>query len=87
MDTKSVWDVILQWTDQYSYWVLITLIKEFNPIDISESTVAKGYNNETVFNWWVHRVINNCLCIIKKVKPIVNKLSAKFGVRVPTNFK
>ena len=82
--TTKGWDVEVKWQDQSTSWVPLKVIKESNPIQVSEFAVAHGYDNEPAFAWWVHKVLRKRDRIIKKVSTRCRKSRRmKFGLEIP----
>ena len=76
----KVWDVQVKWRDQSTDWITLNLIKESNPIVLSEHSMATGYSNKPAFRWWVRKVLKKRDRLVKKFKMSKNRF--KFGVEV-----
>jgi hypothetical protein len=82
--TTKGWDVQVRWSDKSTDWIPLTEIKESNPIEIAEASIAFGINKEPAFNWWVHKVLKRRDRMIKQMKAQrCRKGRMKFGVMIP----
>ena len=60
------------------------MIKEFNPVEVTDHAVSNGYKNLLEFCWWVSNALNKWYRILAKVKAIFQKAQKYiFGVQVP----
>ena len=62
-------------------------MKEANPIEVAEYSVAQKINKEPAFNWWVHKVLRKRDRLINKMQTRMPKLSMKFGIEVPNTYE
>jgi hypothetical protein len=82
--TKGV-QLCIQWKDGSTSWERLADVKESNPIEVAEYSVARGINDEPAFAWWVDFTLKKRARIIAAVKKRVIKKTHKFGIRVPNN--
>ena len=82
INTKD-WDVQFKWKYQSTYWVPLLLIKESNPIEVSENAMANGYSNEPSFRWWVRTFLKKSYRLVNKFKSRCLNNIFKSGVEVP----
>ena len=81
--TKTGWDVQIKRIDQITVLVPLHLIKESNPIELSEHDKSNSYSNEPAFIWWVRKVLDKCDRLVNKVKSRCQNNIFKFEVEVP----
>ena len=55
-------------------------MKEANPLELAEYTVANNIDDELAFNWWVRDAIKRRDRIISKVKGKYWRTTHKFGI-------
>ena len=64
------WELKVLWNDGASAWTPIKDLKEFNLVDLSKFTVARGIDKEPAFSWWVP-------CALKKLNAIAPVISSR----------
>jgi hypothetical protein len=79
------WQLCIQWKDGSTSWERLADVKESNPIEVADYSVARGIEVDPAFAWWVDYTLKKRDRIISAVKKRVIKKSHKFGIRVPTN--
>jgi hypothetical protein len=79
------WQLCIQWKDGSTSWERLADLKESNPIEVAECSVARGINVESAFAWWVDCTLKKRNRIISAEKQRVVKKTHKFGTQVPTN--
>ncbi len=67
--TTQGWDLQVEWRDGSTTWVPLSELKESNPIEVAEYTVANKIAKEPAFAWWVRKALRKRDWIIKKVRP------------------
>ena len=84
--TTKGWDVKVRWKDKSTNWIPLAEIKESNPIEVAEASIAFKHDKEPAFNWWVHKVIKKRDRLISKLKSArCRKGKMKFGIDIPGN--
>jgi hypothetical protein len=53
------WQFCIQWKDCSTSWERLTDVKESNPIEVAECSVACVINGKPAFAWWVECTLNN----------------------------
>ena len=77
------WKLLVNWKDGTQSWIPLTEVKDSNPIELAENTVAKEFNKEPAFTWWVPFTLHKCNRIIAAVNNMTKKKSHKYGIKVP----
>ena len=85
--TTKGWEFKVEWIDGTSSWIPLSDIKESNPIEVAEYSIAHGIDHEPALAWWVNQVLRKRERIIKQVHHRLAKKSLKFGVTVPNSVK
>ena len=83
--TTKGWDLKIEWEDGTSSWIPLAEVKESNPIEVAEYSVAAEINNEPAFAWWVNTTLKRRDRIIKRVTHRLTKKNLKFGVTIPSS--
>jgi hypothetical protein len=47
------WQLCVQWKDGSASWERLADVKESNPIEVAEHSVARGFESKPGFAWWV----------------------------------
>ena len=55
--TTKGWKILCQWKDGSLDWIDLKLVKESNPIELAEYTVANRIQEELAFKWWVRETL------------------------------
>ena len=82
-NTTKGWKMLCQWKDGLSGWIDLKYVKDSNPIELAEYTVANRIQEEPAFKWCVSETLRIRNRIIGKVKSCCWKTSHKYGVRLP----
>ena len=56
--TTKGWKLKVKWKDGSFDWLPLSQIKESNPIEVVEYSIAQSINKEPAINWWVPHVIH-----------------------------
>ena len=62
-------------------------LKESNPVELAEYTVANGIQAEPAFNWRANYFLRKREGIISKVNSRFKKSNIKFGIEIPSTYK
>lgn len=81
--TTAGWKINVEFSDGTSDWLPLRNIKESNPIDLAEYTIASQIVHEPVFKWWVLLVMQKWNQMIKKVKKKYWKTTNKYRIWIP----
>ena len=81
--TTRGWQLQVEWKDGTSEWLPLKQVKDHNPIELAEYTVAHKIQDEPVFARWVHDTLQRRVQIISKLKPKYWHTTHKFGIRLP----
>lgn len=81
--TTKGWEFLVEWKDGTSTWVPLIDLKEANPIELAEYSVARKIDDEPALAWWVKWTIKKKNKIINLVRARIPKKSMKFGIMVP----
>ena len=76
------WDLLVEWIDGTSSWILLKDLKESKPIDVAEFAVSRSIQNEPAFVWWVTHVMRKRNIIIKTLQSRTVKKAIKFRISV-----
>ena len=61
----------------------LKILKNSNPIEVSEFTVARGIDKEPAFTWWFPYTLRRCDRIIAGVNSRVKITIHKYGIELP----
>jgi hypothetical protein len=81
--TTKGWYLCVEWKDGTHSWERLSDLKESNPVEVAEYTVAKNLLDAPDFVWWVPYVLRKRSWIISAVTKRYNKRTQKFGIEVP----
>jgi hypothetical protein len=81
--TTRGWELCVQWRDGTTTWERLAELKESNPVEVAEYSVAASIDNMPAFKWWVPYTLKKRKRIIAAVNQRVLKKTHKFGIRVP----
>eukprot|EP00957_Ditylum_brightwellii_P014810 1116605-Ditylum_brightwellii.AAC.1 len=62
-------------------------VKNANPVEVAEYSVASKIYNEPAFKWWIHHALKKRKSIISKVRSQYWRATHKFGLRLPHSMK
>jgi len=82
--TTAGWKLLVQWKDGSEQWIPLRILKESNPVEVAEYTIAKGLDDEAAFAWWVPYTMRKRGRIISSVNVRVKKATHKYGIEVQT---
>ena len=85
--TTCGFKLLVEWKYGSVDWVIIKDLKQSNPVDLAEYSVANEISCEPAFNWWVKETLRHRYRIISKVKYKYWRTSYKFGIRAPKTVK
>lgn len=85
--TTKGWKLKAQWSNGTSSWIPLSILKESNPIEVAEYSVAKNIHDEPAFAWWVPHTLRKRENIIKKVAHRIPRKNMKFGIVVPSSLE
>ena len=85
--TNRGWKLLVECKDGSVDWVPIKYLKQSNPVELAEYSVANDISGEPAFNWWVKETLRHRDRIISKVQSKYWHTSHKFGIRVPNTLK
>jgi hypothetical protein len=81
--TTKGWELCVQWRDGTTTWERLAELKESNPVEVAEYSVAASIDNMPAFKWWVPYTLKKRKRIIAAVNKRILKKTHKFGIRVP----
>jgi hypothetical protein len=81
--TTASWWICVLWKNGETSWERLADLKESNPLEVAEYSLAQGIDHEAAFCWWVPHVINRHEWIISAVNNRYLKRTHKFGIAVP----
>jgi hypothetical protein len=81
--TTQGWEILLQWKDGSSDWIVLKDLKESYPVELAAYAFAQGIQDEPAFAWWVPYVHRKRKSIIAKLKSKYWQRTHKYGIRVP----
>ena len=83
--TTEDWHLLVLWKDEFEKWVSLKLLKEHNPVEISEFAQSRGISDEPYLCWWVLYTLRKIDRIIAAVNARVHHTTHKYGIEVPTS--
>ena len=72
--------ILVEWKYGSVDWIPLNYLKQSNPVEMAEYTVANYISDEPAFNWWFKETLRHRDRIISKVKSKYWRTSHKFGV-------
>ena len=81
--TTVGWKLCVQWKDGSTSWERLADLKESNPIEVAEYSIAANIHKEPAFAWWVPSILARRNQIIAAVNKRYHKRTHKFGIEVP----
>ena len=75
--------LLVEWKESSFYWVPLKYIKQSNPVELDEYSMANDISDETDFSWWVKETFFHQDMIIYKLKSNYWRTSHKLLVLVP----
>jgi hypothetical protein len=81
--TTKGWEFCIEWRDGTTSWERLAVLKESNPVEVAEYSVAAGIDKMPAFKWWVPYTLKKRKRIIAAVNKRVLKRDHKFGIRIP----
>jgi hypothetical protein len=85
--TTKGWNMLVQWKDATTTWLLLKDLKESNPVQLAEYAVAHKLVHEPAFSWWVPYTLRKHDCIIKAARTRFMSTDQKFGIELPKTVK
>ena len=81
--TTKGWKLLVLWKHGSQQWVPLQLLKEANPIEVSEYAIAQDIDDEPAFAYLVPYVTRKRDSIVKSVNSRIAKATHKYGIEVP----
>ena len=81
------WKLLVQFKNGTEEWIPLKVMKESNPVEVAEFSVARGINEEPAFAWWVPFTLRSRDRIIASVAAGVRQVTHKYGVEIPRSIK
>ena len=81
--STSVWNLLITWKDGSKKWIPLSVMKEYNPIEVAEITTPHGISEEPAFAWWVPYTLKKRYKLISDVNARLKLTTHKYGVAVP----
>ena len=85
--TTVGWKFLVKWANGSWQWIELKILKESNPVQVAEYTMARDIWEEPAFAWWVPYVLHKRYVIILAVNSRVRKTSHKYGIELPSSAK
>ncbi len=85
--TTQGWKFLVQWANGMHQWIDLKILKEFNPVQVTEYVTARNIADKPAFAWWVPYVLRKRDVIVSAVTTRVWKTSHKYGIELPTSVK
>ena len=85
--TTRGWEILVEWKDGSTDWVLLKDLKESYPVELAHYAVNRSIQDEPAFAWWVPYVMKKEKRILQKVKSKYWSRTHKYGVRIPKSIK
>lgn len=79
--TKGVW-LEVKWNGNNTSWLPLAFLKEANPIEVANYTVANQLVEWLAFRWWVPQVLRRAKRTIAKAKRRQQRCGYKFGIKI-----
>ena len=73
--------------DRSEQWILIKILKEYNPIEVTGFFTVRGIADELAFSWQISYTLRRRDRIISAVNKRIKRMSHKYGVEVTTSIE
>ena len=83
--TTKGWKLKVEWKDGTQSWIPLKTLKESNPIEVAEYSVAHEIHKQPAFAWWAPHVLRKRDRIIKQVQHRKVKKNLKYGIKIPNS--
>ena len=77
------WKLLVKFRYGYEQWVTLKILRETNPIQVSEFSTACDIVDEPSFCWWVPYTLQKGDCVIAAGTSCARNTSQKYGIEVP----
>ena len=81
------WKLLVQWKDGSEQWVPLRLLKENNPVEVTEFAVTKKIDDEVAFASWIPYKLRKRDMIIIGVNARVKKATHTYELEVPRSME
>ena len=81
--TTNGWTFYVEWRDDTTTWVPLSVLKESNPLMLADYVISMGIEKYPAFAWWIPSVTLKRKYIVKQIQHCIPKKSMKFGIIVP----
>ena len=81
--TTDGWELLVRFKDASEQWLPLRLLKETNPVDVADFSVAAGISDEPAFAYWVPYTLRKRDCIVAAVNSRATKTTHKYGFEIP----
>ncbi len=85
--TTVGWKFLVEWANGSRQWIELKILKESNPIQVTEYTMACNIGEDAAFAWWVPYVLHKRDVIVSAMNSRVRKTSHKCGIELPSSVK
>ena len=86
-NSTAVWSLLVSWRDGSEQWFPLSILKESNPLEVDELSVAHKIDKEPAFHWWVPYTLQKRDTIVSAMNARVKGVTHKYGIEVPRTFK
>ena len=83
IQTTAVWNLLVQWKNGTQEWVPLKILKNSNPIEVSELSVARGIDKEPAFTWWVPYALRRHDIIIAGLNSWFKRTTHEYVIELP----
>ena len=83
--TTVSWSFLVRMKDGAESWTTLRVLKESNPVDISEYVLARKINNDPDFAWWFPYTSSKRYVIVSSIDSRIKKRNHKYGIEIPTS--
>jgi hypothetical protein len=66
--TTIGWKLLVQWNSGLHQWIALKILKESNPVQVTEYAIARDIADKPAFVWWVPYTLHMLDVIILAVK-------------------
>jgi hypothetical protein len=85
--TTVGWKFLVKWANVSQQWIELKFLKESNPVQVAEYTMACNIWEEPAFVWLVPYVLSKWDVIVSAVNSGIQKTSHKYGIELPSSVK
>jgi hypothetical protein len=81
------WKILVEWANGSCQCIALKILKESNPVQVTENAMTCNIADEAAFTWWVKYVLQIRDVIVLAVNSRVCNISHKYGIEISCSVK